>query len=172
MTQPLASRVERVLSAFSEANGRFVARLESASEMEATTAPAPDAWTPAQIGQHVATFNTLVAGLVSGIRPGATEAPSGFVERPWDDIQATLTGSLAAPPHLHPPSDTSRSSSLAALHGAASDVTSALSWLTEERARLTISHPRVGTITLVQAGDWIVAHTIRHNAQMKRVLGR
>ncbi len=48
----------------------------------------------------------------------------------------------------------------------------AFSGLSDERATLTISHPRVGTISLLQAGDWIVAHTIRHNAQMKRALGR
>jgi hypothetical protein len=27
-------------------------------------------------------------------------------------------------------------------------------------------------VRLAQLGDWLVAHTIRHNAQMKRALGR
>ncbi len=66
MADPLASRVERVLAGFRTANARLVARLESASDEEAVTAPAAGGWTPAQIGTHVATFNLLLAGLVSG----------------------------------------------------------------------------------------------------------
>ena len=171
MTSSLASRVERVLANFQHANTRLAARLASASDAEARHAPA-GVWSPAQIGSHVAAFNTLIAGLVSGARPGATPAPAEFVERPWDDIEATLTTRLDAPASLHPPAGTTRAASLTALEQAAADVTQAFSGLSDARAALTIRHSRVGTITLVQAGDWIVAHTIRHNAQMKRVLGR
>ena len=172
MADAFASRVERVLAGFADANRRLVARLESASDAEAVTAPADGQWSPAQIGSHVAAFNTLLAGLVSGAMPGARPAPSDFVERPWADIQATLMGAVAAPPALHPPVDTSRAVSLAALGQAAPEVISAFSGLTGERAVLTITHPRVGTLTLLQVGDWMIAHTIRHNAQMKRALGR
>jgi uncharacterized damage-inducible protein DinB len=172
MTDPLASRVERVLAGFADANRRLVARLESASETEAITTPVAGGWTPAQIGAHVATFNAILAGYVSGARPGARPAPVEFVERPWAEIQATLTGPFSAPQHLEPQGDTTGAASLAALAAAADQVAAAFSDLTVDRADLTISHPRVGAITLLQAGDWIVAHTIRHNAQMKRVLGR
>jgi uncharacterized damage-inducible protein DinB len=172
MADALASRVERVLAGFRVANARLVARLESASDGEAATPPAAGGWTPAQIGTHVATFNMLLAGLVSGARPGAKPAPPDFVERPWADIQAALTDSFNAPQSLHPPVDTTRTASLTALGQSAEAIESAFSGLTEERSVLTISHPRIGTISLVQAGDWIAAHTIRHNAQMKRALGR
>ena len=172
MADPLASRVERVLAGFDNANRRLVARLESASDTEAVTAPGAGQWSPAQIGSHVAAFNMLIASLVSGARPGARPRPAGFVEQPWAAIQATLMDPVAAPPALDPPEDTSRAVSLTALGQAAPQVLSAFSSLTDERAALTITHPRVGTITLLQAGDWIVAHTIRHNAQMKRALGR
>jgi len=172
MADPLASRIERVLAAFWDANARLVARLESASETEAVTAHVPGAWTPAQIGAHVATFNTLLASLVSGERPGASPAPPDFVERPWTDIQASLLSPVEAPQSLHPPVSSTRAASLAALGEAAGAIVQAFSGLSEPRSTFTISHPRVGTISLVQAGDWIVAHTIRHNAQMKRVLGR
>ena len=172
MADSLASRVERVLAGFQTANARLVARLESASEAEALTAPAAGAWTPAQIGSHVATFNALLAGLVSGTRPGAKPAAPDFVERPWADIQAALTDPVDAPQSLHPPAETTRTASLDALGQSAEAIVNAFSGLSEERSILTISHPRVGTISLVQAGDWIVAHTIRHNAQMKRALGR
>lgn len=172
MTESLAPRVERVLTAFSDANARLVARLGSASDTEATTPPSDGAWSPAQIGAHVASFNTLVAGLVSGLRPGAAPAPADFVERPWTEIQARLLGPVDAPRSLHPPPQTTRIASLTALDHAARDVVHAFSNLSDDRAALTISHPRVGTISLAQAGEWIVAHTIRHNAQLKRVLGR
>ena len=172
MADALASRVERVLDGFRTANARLVARLESASDAEAVTAPAAGAWSPAQIGTHVASFNTVLAGLVSGTRPGATPAPPDFVERPWAEIQAGLTDPVVAPQFLHPPADSTRTASLAALGQSAEAIVRAFSGLSEERATLTISYPRVGTISLLQAGDWIVAHTIRHNAQMKRALGR
>ena len=112
MSDALASRVERVLADFRTANGRLVARLESASDAEAVTAPAAGGWTPAQIGTHVATFNMLLAGLVSGARPGAKPAPPDFVERPWAEIQAVLTDPVNAPQSLHPPADTTRTASL------------------------------------------------------------
>lgn len=172
MADSLPSRVERVLTGFEDANARLAARLESASEAEAATPPAAGAWSPAQIGSHVATFNALLAGLVSGARPGARPASSDFVERPWVDIQATLMSPVAAPQALHPRAGITRTASLTALGEAAGQVVSAFSGLTDDRAALTIAHPRVGTVTLLQTGDWIVAHTIRHNAQMKRALGR
>ena len=172
MKDPLASRVERVLAGFGDANRRLVARLESASDAEAINPPAAGRWSAAQIGSHVAAFNVLIAGLVSGAMPGAKPAPADFVERAWADVQATLMNPVTAPRALQPPDDTSRAAGLTALGQAAPQVVSAFSGLTDERAALTITHPRVGTITLVQVGDWIIAHTIRHNAQMKRVLGR
>jgi hypothetical protein len=49
----------------------------------------------------------------------------------------------------------------------------ALSGLQEDRgSRYAITHPVIGTVTVGDIGDWAVAHTIRHNAQATRVLGR
>jgi uncharacterized damage-inducible protein DinB len=172
MADGFASRVDRVLAGFEEANGRLVARLESASEADAVAAPPAGGWTAAQIGSHVAAFNTTLAALVSGEAPHARPAPEGFVERPWPEIMTTLMDRFVAPDDLRPAPDVGRSATLAALAAAAAQVTAAFRGLTEARATHTIRHPRVGTITLLQAGDWIVAHAIRHNAQMKRVLGR
>jgi hypothetical protein len=48
----------------------------------------------------------------------------------------------------------------------------ALAALDEARgSRYAITHPAIGTVCLRQFGDWATAHTIRHNAQAKRVLG-
>jgi uncharacterized damage-inducible protein DinB len=173
MSAELASQVERVLAGFAEANGRLTARLESATAAAAEQAPASGGWSAAQVADHVATFNRLIASLVSGQRPGAVPAPDGFVERPWPDIVTALAGkALEAPRSLHPPGEATRAAGLAALGEAAAQVAAAFQALTPDRAALTITHPRIGTITVLQAGDWIVSHTIRHNAQMKRILAR
>jgi hypothetical protein len=166
------SRVDHLLAGIAEADGRLRARLASATDAEAVAVPPVDGWSAAQIGRHVAAFNTLIAALVSGDAPGARPAAPDFVERPWRQVMATLMDRFEAPADLTPVADVSRAESLAALEAAAARLAAAFRGLGEARASFTIRHPRVGTITLLQAGDWVVAHTIRHNAQMKRVLGR
>jgi DinB superfamily len=168
----LAARVDLVLAGFAEAHGRLVARLEGATDDEAVRPPSGGGWTPAQIGAHVAAFDSLLARMVSGELPYARPAPPGFVECPWPEIQSTLLGPLTAPPRLVTPVDTTRPATLKALKVGGADVIRAFRSLTPERAVLTVTHAPVGTLTLLQVGGWIVAHTIRHNAQMKRALGR
>jgi hypothetical protein len=171
MPPALPARVDEVLAAFAEAHGRFTARLEGASAQEAATGP-DGGWTPAQIGAHVAAFDMVLARIVNGAAPGAAPAPPGFVERGWPEIEATLKGRLDAPALLQPAADVDRGTALAALAQAADAVIAALRGLDHERATMTFTHPRVGTVSLAQIGDLIVAHTIRHNAQLKRALGR
>jgi uncharacterized damage-inducible protein DinB len=155
--QPFSVQRDRLLAQFDEAAGRFRARLAGATPEDAVRAADDGAWSVAQIGGHVAAFNSLIAGILTGSIPAASAAPEGFVDRPWNQILPTLSDRIQAPARLHPPADTTRD---------------ALTSLSDERAVLTMTHPRVGTIRLAQLGDWIVAHTIRHNAQMKRTLGR
>jgi DinB superfamily len=172
MAGGFASRVDHLLAGFAEADGRLRARLASATDAEAVAAPPSGGWTAAQIGHHVAAFNATIAALVTGEAPHARPAAADFVERPWPQIMTVLTDRFVAPPDLTPEAGVSRAESLAALEAAAVRVAAAFRGLPEARAGYTIRHPRVGTITVLQTGDWIVAHTIRHNAQMKRVLGR
>jgi hypothetical protein len=45
--------------------------------------------------------------------------------------------------------------------------------LTVERgARMGVTHPLVGSISLYLVADWATGHIIRHNRQAKRVLGQ
>lgn len=172
MAAELVPGAGRVLAAFDEASARIVGRLQSATDEEAAAAPGDGGWSAAQIAHHVAAFNTVLAGLMNGGRAGAGPAAPDFVERPWSSIMTTLMDRFEAPGYLQPPAAVSRAEGLEALSRSAVLVREALAALTPSRAAMTITHPRVGTITLLQAGDWVVAHTIRHNAQMKRVLGR
>jgi uncharacterized damage-inducible protein DinB len=172
MGEPFGSRRQQLLAEIDEATGRLRARLASTTPEEAVSLPEGSGWTGAQIVQHVAGFNRLLASVVTGAVPAATAPDPSFVARPWDQILATLDQRFEAPRQLHPPSSVTRDDALSALDAAGRDVRAAFEAMTDERATQTMTHPRVGTITLSQVGDWIVAHTIRHNAQLKRVLGR
>jgi hypothetical protein len=172
MDEAFGSRRNQVLARIDEATSRLRTRLASATVEQAAVLPEGGGWTGAQVVQHVAGFNRLLAGIVSGAVPAATAPAPGFVARPWEEILATLGARFDAPRQLQPPSTVTRDEALSALDAAALAVRAAFESMSDERALMTMSHPRVGTITLSQAGDWIVAHTIRHNAQLKRVLGR
>lgn len=170
--EAFGSRREGLLAQIEEATGRLRARLASATPDEATAVPESGGWSGAQVVHHVAGFNRLLAAVVSGSVPAAAEAAPDFVARSWNDIVATLGQRFEAPRQLQPPPTVTLDDALSALDAAGSAVRDALTSMTDERARMTMTHPRVGTITLSQVGDWIVSHTIRHNAQLKRVLGR
>jgi uncharacterized damage-inducible protein DinB len=170
--QPFGVQRDRLLAQFDEATGRFRARLSNASPEEASRSAAGGGWSAAQIGGHVAAFNQLIAGILDGSVPAAAPAPDGFVDRPWSDILPTLADPIQAPAQLHAPPETTRDEAVAAFDRSVDAVRAAIGSLSEPRASLTLTHSRVGTVRLAQLGDWIVAHIIRHNAQMKRTLGR
>lgn len=172
MDEAFGSRRERLLSEIDEATRRIRARLASVADEDAVAPPAAGGWSGAQVVDHVARFNRLLAAVVRGGVPAASPPSPAFTATPWSEILATLGGRLEAPRQLQPPAEVTRDQALAALDEAAAAVRTAFTTMSDERARFTMTHPRVGTITLSQVGDWIVAHTIRHNAQLKRILGR
>jgi hypothetical protein len=51
-------------------------------------------------------------------------------------------------------------------------VLDAFKGIDESRARHVFATPPFGTISLYQVGDFLAAHVARHNAQLKRLLGR
>jgi len=129
-------------------------------------------WSAAQIGWHVAAVDASFARLVSGQQPGAEPLPDGVPKKAWAKIVETIPDKLEAGKRVQPPPSVRRDKALAALGESAGKLDAALVSLEAERAaRYAVTHPLVGTVTLGQIGDWAVAHTIRHNAQAKRVLG-
>ena len=164
-------RIARVRTAYREAHARFVKRLTEAPADAAERVPADGGWSAAQIGWHVAAVDSAFAALVSGERPGAQPLPDGASEKPWAEIVKGMPEKIEAGKRVQPPAEVRRDEALAALAGAAEKLDAALAALDPERARLAITHPALGTITLGQFGDWATAHTARHNAQAKRVLG-
>ena len=164
-------RIDRVRTAYREAHARLVKRLTDAPADAVERAPADGGWSAAQIGWHVAAVDASFAALVSGERPGAQPLPDGASEKPWADIVKEMPGKIEAGKRVQPPAEVRRDEALALLAGGAEKLDAALAGLDPERARLAITHPALGAITLGQFGDWATAHTIRHNAQAKRVLG-
>jgi len=172
MSETHTERIERMRKAYGEAHERFVKRLREAPADAVERPPADGGWSAAGIGWHVAAVDAQFAGLISGERPGAQPLAAGVSEKTWSDIVAGMPAKLEAGRRVQPPASVRRDEVLAALAESAAKLDAALAGLEEHRgATLGVTHPAIGTVTLRQIGDWAVAHTIRHNAQAKRVLG-
>jgi hypothetical protein len=172
MAETHSERVARQRAAYRDAHERFVKRLRDAPA-DAVERPASDGgWSAAQIGWHVAAVDAAFAGLVSGRNPGAQPLPEGTPTRDWTDIVNGIPDKLEAGKRVQPPPSVRRDDALASLAASAASLDAALAALEPERgAGYAVTHPALGTVTLAQIGDWATAHTIRHNAQAKRVLG-
>jgi hypothetical protein len=166
------ARVRHLRESFAAANERLVARLRTATD-EAAGHSRTGGWTPAQIGWHVAAVTSRFAAVMSGDVKGAVPLPEDFVETPWEQIAAAIPSQLKAPDALAPPLSATRHDAISALEGAGMRMARAFDSLTPERgARLGLTSPIVGTITLYQLGEWATAHIIRHNRQAKAALGQ
>jgi hypothetical protein len=168
-----AERIAAVRAQIADTHARFSTRLATASPSEAVTVPASGGWTPAQIAAHVGLFNTFVAGLLSGRLALAHVAPDGNTEVPFAEVAARLAGGrLEAPDRVTAPVSVSLDEARATFDDGLRQLDEALKDLDEVRAHFTFTHPSVGTLSLYQVGEWAASHAIRHNAQLKRALGR
>jgi len=161
------ARIQDLLTRLQETTDRFTMRLENAG---ARAEQAPAGWTPAQIAVHVAMVNDNLAGVIDGSVPGAAPPPDGFEERVWSDVVRQVPPRNDAPPRYHPPAVVTAGDALTHFRESTARLSRALGGLSPERARLCITNRAVGTITLYQAGDFAIAHMIRHNQQAKRLL--
>ena len=162
------ARVGEILTRFDDTAARLIARLERAGDRDA---PPDGGWTPAQIGAHVAMVNNSFASVVDGSGPGATPPADGFVERAWADMVRNVPERNQAPARFVPPATTAIGDAVRDLKAGTAKLREALSGLTPERSRLCFTHRLFGAMTLYQVGDFAIAHMIRHNQQVKRVLG-
>ena len=161
------ARIHDLLTRLRETTNRFATRLENAGPR---AEQATVGWTPAQIAVHVAMVNDSLAGVIDGSVPGAAPPPDGFQERVWSDVVGQVPPRNEAPPRYHPPATVAAGDALRQFRESTTRLSQALGGLSPERARLCINNRAVGTITLYQAGDFAIAHMIRHNLQAKRVL--
>ncbi len=164
-----ADRIARVRDAYREAHARLVTRISGAGAL-AERVPPGGGWSVAQIAWHVATVDATFAAVMAGERPSLV-LPPDFHERSWQEIAAGIPDRIEATGPSVPPESMRVGDALAALERGSAKIDAALGLLTPARgSRQGITHRIVGTISLYQVGEWAVAHTIRHNAQAKRVL--
>ena len=165
------SRVNAIVSAFEEAMARFSSRLTGAAAADAERPRADGGWSAAQIAWHVAVVNHSFASVIDGSRPVAQAPAADFIERTWDEIGGSLEKRIEAPARARPEGLVARDDAAAKLAASGELLLAALRSLDAERARMTIDSPIVGRVSLYQVGEWAVAHVVRHNKQMKQVLG-
>jgi uncharacterized damage-inducible protein DinB len=164
--------IARTRRTYREAHERFVKRLREAADDAVHRPPADGGWSAAQIGWHVAAVDRQFADIVSGAHPAAQPLSADAGEKPWTEIVAGIPRKIEAGKRVQPPADVRREAVLDLLAESAAKLDAALAALDEPRGSgYAITHPAIGTITLRQFGEWATAHTIRHNAQAKRVLG-
>ena len=161
------ARITDLLGRLKETAARFTARLEGAG---ARAEQASSGWTPAQIAVHVALVNDNLASVIEGSVPAAAPPAADFTERSWAEVVRDVPPRNESPSRFRPPDTVTAADGVARFNESVSHLARALETLTEERARHCINNRSVGTITLYQAGDFAIAHMIRHNQQAKRVL--
>ncbi len=164
-------RVAQTIAGFDAAMSRLMDRVETVSEAEGTRVPDGGGWTVAGIAWHVAATNEGFASLVDGSRPLARAPESDFVEEPFAEIASRVPNQLEAPEVFHPPADLTMAQAIDKLRTSCQRFRDAYTALPESRGLWTVKSI-LGLITVYQVGDWAMAHVARHNAQVKRTLGR
>src|SRR4051812_50215523 len=86
------ARVRQLRESFAAANERLVSRLRGASN-EAAERPLPGAWSPAQVGWHVATVSTRFAAMIAGELAGPQTPAEAVQEGPGGGDGAGLSHS-------------------------------------------------------------------------------
>ncbi|MGH9176522.1 MAG: DinB family protein [Vicinamibacterales bacterium] len=162
-------RTDDLLARLDEATRRFVSRLERAGPLaEAATT----GWTAAQVGAHVALVNDNFTTVFDGSNPALRPPLEEFVERPWSAVAAAIPERLEAPARFIPPAGISGAEAAERVRQSAARLATAIAAVPPERGRYCFTNRIVGTISVYQAGDWAIAHIIRHNQQAKRILGQ
>jgi hypothetical protein len=161
------TRIADLLARLHETSSRFSTRVAAAGSRAEQAAAG---WTPAQIAAHVAMVNHNLAAVIDGSVEAAVAPAEGYQERPWADVVRNVPERNEAPARFRPPDVIAAGDALQQFEQSVSHLARAIATLTPERARYCITNRVVGTITLYQAGDFAIAHMIRHNQQAKRVL--
>ena len=167
MSQTHQSRIDELVGRLRETTGRFSTRLAGAGPRGEQAATG---WSVAQVAVHVALVNDSLSAVIEGTADGAVPPAPDFRERPWPDVVRDVPARNEAPRRFHPPDLVTTAEALAQFDQSATRLERAISSLSPERATYTITNRVVGTISLYQAGEFAIAHMIRHNLQAKRIL--
>jgi hypothetical protein len=161
------SRIDDIVGRLRETTGRFSARLEKAGPRAEYAATG---WSVAQIAVHLAMVNDSLSAVIEGRVDAAAPPAADFQERQWADLVKDVPARNEAPRRFHPPDVVAATDAMATFAQSAARLERALTELSAERAAYTFTNRVVGTISLYQAGEFAIAHMIRHNLQAKRIL--
>ena len=161
------ARIADLLTRLNETRTRFSTRLSAAGSRAERAA---HGWTPAQIAVHVALVNHNLASVIEGSVDAAKAPAQDYQERAWADVVRDVPERNEAPARFRPPASVAAGDALEQFDQSVSHLARAIEALTPDRGRYCITNKAVGTITLYQAGDFAIAHMIRHNQQAKRIL--
>ena len=156
-------RAAAILARFNAAHNYLVSRLRELPPEIAEHEPGDNAWTPAQIGGHVAMANDWTASVLTGSTPLAKPAPAGFAERL--DTAHIFWNAKTFP--LDPPDIISGDHAIERLRASGHHLSKAIATLSNERGSgHCITLPGVGTMSLFELADYAVAHVVRHADQL------
>ena len=161
-------RVLGIQSAFSGATDQLIACLQQLDDHIVTRAPA-GAWTPAQIGCHVALTNEFLAAVLSGaVADMNVSRPNGFQE-----TLATLQlpDRVKTFPALEPPAGATRGEAVAKLRQSAEVFAKALPAATSERCgTMCVKMPFGVVFSIYEVGEFAAGHIHRHIGQVNRTV--
>jgi hypothetical protein len=161
-----ADRAAAILARFNAAHAALVGKLRELPPDTVEQSPAPDTWSPAQIGCHVAITNDWIAGVLEGSIPMAQPAAAGFTES-FDPKK--MPGKVKTAPTLEPPKVVSCEVALEKLRASGRRLSKAMASLTAERgSRYCVTLP-FGTLSLFELADFTTNHLVRHIGQIDRV---
>jgi hypothetical protein len=163
-----ADRAASILARFNAAHTSLVNRLRELPPGACEQRPAPEAWTAAQIGCHVALTNEWIAAVLTGSTPMAQPAPADFKEQ---FNPGGLPERLKTYPQLEPPNPVSRDAALERLRTSGQHMSKAIASLGPDRgAGYTVTLP-FGMLSLFELADFSAAHVARHCHQQERTVG-
>lgn len=163
-----ADRAAGILARFTAAQTTLLTKLREMPPGAAQLQTDEEHWSAAQLGCHVALTNELIASVITGARPMAEPAPSGFQE----SFKGGSTGMVKVFPTLQPPEIVGRDAALERLRLSGQHMCKAIASLTPERGSGYVVSLPFGTLSLFELADYTADHVARHAASVERPMVR
>lgn len=157
-------RVDGLAYAFLGAHDRLIALLQPLPDELAARRGRDGAWTPAQIGCHVALTNVRLAKVLT--EGDTVDAPDDFAD---DWSRLTIPARVEAPASLDPPVSTTRAAAIDQLQASRETMVRAIRGLTPERGVRCMAS-RFGVMSVYQMGEFVTRHVERHIGQAQRTI--
>ena len=161
-------RIRSIQASFQQATNQLIDLLQQLDDAKATRAPA-EAWTPAQIGSHVAKTNEFLAAVMAGsVADMNVPKPADFKE---SLASMKLPDKVKTFPTLEPAAGTTKGDAVTQLKKAAEAFARALPAATNERCSSTcVKMPFGATFSVYEVGEFAAGHVQRHIGQVQRTV--